>query len=257
MISNSLLRELQPTRQRLIFWEQFEREFVGARDVSGITAQRNPAKRAAPFAKQRPNIFENEPGNIERVFHSGFFCLGANVIAIIERNGAFLLQCEHCLDVHAHGVHCSLNIFFRIFPAQNERIFERHPVRNIAVQRVVSTGLIRENVGHDPALNDLRENIRAIADESHGKRFSISARFVGQFERVIERMQRRRDQAGVFIVSSRCHFALQRCRELPQLQCAAARPQPRAASDFQDRFHSLAVPAGARPAMSRLLATCC
>ena len=116
LISNSLLREHQPTRQRLIFWEQFEREFVGARDVSGITAQRNPAKRAAPFAKQRPNIFENEPGNIERVFHSGFFCLGANVIAIIERNGAFLLQCEHCLDVHAHGVHCSLNIFFRIFP---------------------------------------------------------------------------------------------------------------------------------------------
>ena len=48
---NPLLSELHPARQRLVFRKQFEREFVCARDVAGITAQRHPAKRAAPLAK--------------------------------------------------------------------------------------------------------------------------------------------------------------------------------------------------------------
>src|ERR1700730_17732775 len=67
---NSFTGELHPASERLIFRKEFEREFVGAGNVVGIAAQRHPAKRTASFAKQRPNVFENESWNVERVFDS-------------------------------------------------------------------------------------------------------------------------------------------------------------------------------------------
>src|SRR5206468_12388046 len=67
LVMNSLLRQLHPARERLVFRKQFERELVCARDVNRITTQGDPAKRAAPFAKQWADVFRNEPGNLKRV----------------------------------------------------------------------------------------------------------------------------------------------------------------------------------------------
>src|SRR5438046_9451879 len=62
---DSLFREFHPAGKSLIFRKQVECEPIGARDVFGIAAQCNPAERAAPFAKQRPNVFWNKPGKIK------------------------------------------------------------------------------------------------------------------------------------------------------------------------------------------------
>src|SRR5882762_5728351 len=60
---NSLLSELHPARQRLIFWKQFERESICTRDIRRIAAQCHPAKWTASFAKQRTNVFGNKTRN--------------------------------------------------------------------------------------------------------------------------------------------------------------------------------------------------
>src|SRR5438094_8982950 len=70
-----LFRKFHPARKSLIFRKQVECEPIGARDVFGIAAQCNPAERAAPFAKQRPNVFWNKPGNIKCVLDTGLLRL--------------------------------------------------------------------------------------------------------------------------------------------------------------------------------------
>ena len=57
------------------------------------------------------------------------------------------------------------------FFARNcERVLQRHPVRDIAIQRIMRAGLIGENIGHDAAFHDFGQNIRAIADKTDRKR---------------------------------------------------------------------------------------
>src|SRR5437016_5246648 len=88
---NAFARELHPTRQCFVLRKYFERQFVGARDIVWIAAQRDPAKRATAFAKQRTNVFGNEPWNVERVLDARLLRLSANVVSVIECDCAFLL----------------------------------------------------------------------------------------------------------------------------------------------------------------------
>src|SRR5579864_1803183 len=81
---NSLLCQLHPAGQGFVFRKQFERKLVCAGDVVGLAAQRHPTKRALSFAKERPDVFRNESGNVEGVFDAGFLGLRPNVVAVIE-----------------------------------------------------------------------------------------------------------------------------------------------------------------------------
>ena len=58
---------------------------------------------------------------------------------------------------------------------------------DIAVQRVMRAGLIREHVGNDVTLHNFGQDIGAIADETHRERFFILARVIDQTERFIQR----------------------------------------------------------------------
>ncbi len=126
---------------------------------------------------------------MERILYAGLFRLRADIVPVIESDRAFLLQSEHGIDVNGHRVHRSLDIFVRIFSAQRERVFERHPVRHIPIQRVVRAGLVSENIRNYPTLYDFRKDIRAVTDEADRKRLSISARLIDQFEPFIERVR--------------------------------------------------------------------
>ena len=163
---DSLFRKFHPARKSLIFRKQVECEPIGARDVFGIAAQCNPAERAAAFAKQRPNVFWNKPGNIECVVDTGLLRLSANVVSVIECNGAFFLQREHRLDMNAHRTHGAFDVIVWIFRAQRERVLERHSIWNVAVQRIMCAGLIGENIWNHATPYDFRQDIGAVADEA-------------------------------------------------------------------------------------------
>src|SRR5450432_3800975 len=64
---NPLPGEFHPTRERLVFREQLDRQAIGPRNVGGIATERDPTERSLPFAEERPDIFWHEPGNIERL----------------------------------------------------------------------------------------------------------------------------------------------------------------------------------------------
>src|SRR2546421_8992991 len=89
---DSLFRELHPAGERFVLWKHVEREAVGARDVFGIAAKRNPSEWTAPFAEKRPDVFRHETGDIERVLDAGLFRLGPNVVPVVESDRAFVLQ---------------------------------------------------------------------------------------------------------------------------------------------------------------------
>ena len=112
---NSFSCELHPARERLVSRKQFEREPVGARDIFGIAAQRDPSKWPATFTKQRTNVFGNKPGNIECILDASLFRLRANVVSVIKSDGPFFLQSEHGLDVNAHRMHCPVDVFLGTF----------------------------------------------------------------------------------------------------------------------------------------------
>src|SRR3954466_10797116 len=65
---NSVARELHPARQSFVLREKIECQFIGARDVGGIAAGRDPAKRPFSFAEKRADVFGHESGNIESLF---------------------------------------------------------------------------------------------------------------------------------------------------------------------------------------------
>ena len=111
---NAFFRQFHPARQCLVLRKQFECELIGPRDVLRIAAQRHPTERTFPFAKKRTDVFRNEPGNVERIFNTGLLRLGANVVPVIERDRAFLLQREHRFDVHGHRLHRLFNVLVGI-----------------------------------------------------------------------------------------------------------------------------------------------
>ena len=107
-------RHGHPSRQRFVVREKFQRQPVGAIDVFRIARERRPAERPAPFAKQRPDVFGHEAGDVVGVLHAGLGGLGADVIAVIEGHRAALLQRQHGLHVHAHGVERARQVIVRI-----------------------------------------------------------------------------------------------------------------------------------------------
>src|SRR5438477_11945858 len=118
--TNPLFRQLHPARQNRVFRKKLQRQSVRARNVLGSAAQSYPAKWPFSFAKQRPDVLRNEPGNIISVLDTDFFRLSADVVAVVERDGAALLQFQHGADMFAHRLHRALDVFIRVFRAQGD-----------------------------------------------------------------------------------------------------------------------------------------
>ena len=106
-------RHLYPSRKRFIFRKEFEDEPVRHRNIFRVARKRYPPERSLPLAKERTDIFGNETGKIESVFHSRRFCLTAKIIAVIERHRASLLKFQHRPDVPGHRLIRLLYILFR------------------------------------------------------------------------------------------------------------------------------------------------
>ena len=69
-----------------------------------------------------------------------------------------------------------VDVFVRIRRAQLQRLFKRHSVRDVTIQRIVRAGLIGQHIGNDSALHHFRQHIGAIADQADGNRLAFFAR---------------------------------------------------------------------------------
>ena len=69
--------------------------------------------------------------------------------------------------MRAHGLERARHVLFGIARAKGPRLFQRHSVGDVAVQRVVRAGLVGEHIGDDAAADQLRQNVRAVPDQPH------------------------------------------------------------------------------------------
>src|ERR1700730_4209808 len=103
----AFLRKLYPTTEMLVVREHLQYQLIGARNVGGFTRQCCPPERAFAFAEQGTNIGGHKTREIVSVFEPLFVGEGADIVSIVERNCAEVLQIEHAFDMFRHGGHGS------------------------------------------------------------------------------------------------------------------------------------------------------
>src|SRR5271166_1189430 len=193
---DALAGEVDPAAEDAVVREHLQDQIVGGVDVGGIAGERRPAKRAAAFAEERPNVGGHEAREIVGVLHAMLKSEGANVVPVVEGDGAHLLELEHAFNVAGHGVERLLDIGLGIALAQLESGFERHAARYVAVERVVRGSLVGENVGHDAAVGQLGDDVTAVADEADGDVFLLADGVLQDAQRLVERVDHEVAVAG-------------------------------------------------------------
>ena len=160
---NARPRQLDPARQRFVVPKQFQCGLVRDADVLRVAGQRRPSERTLAFAKQRPDVFRHEARNVERFGHAGLPRLGAEVIAVVERHRTTRSQHEHGAHVCGDGCHRSRDVVRRVAFAQPRGFIEAHPVRDVAVQRVVRGRLVRQHIRRHPASHQRGQHVGGVA----------------------------------------------------------------------------------------------
>jgi hypothetical protein len=89
--------------QALVVGEQLRDGAVGRRDVGGITRQGRPPERALALAEQRSHERRHEPrvGVRAVVREAAELGAGPQVVAVVERDGAALLERDDRVHVRA------------------------------------------------------------------------------------------------------------------------------------------------------------
>ena len=122
---------------------------------------------------------------------------GADVVAIIERNAAHLLQPQHALHVARHGVERAFQIRLGIALAQLQRLLQRHAVGHVAVQRIVRRSLVGKNVRQHAALGQLRNHVGAVSHQPDGDGFFLAHGILHDAQRFIQRVDHEVAIAGL------------------------------------------------------------
>ena len=146
-------------------------------------AQRNGP---LPRAEERPDVRRHEAGEGEGVGVAGLLGHAADVVAVVEGVGAGLLQRDHGLDVDDDAGDGAAHVLVRVLAPQHERLVERHAVGHVAVEHVVRRRLVGDQVGDDAAADQLRIDVRRVAEQGDGERLAGRHRLVRQLERLVQ-----------------------------------------------------------------------
>ena len=186
-----------PAGDHLVVGEGLEHGAVGARDVGGVARQRRPAEGPVAAAEQRPDVERHEALEGEGVGVAGGLGLAADVVAVVEDVGARLLQGDHGLDVHDDRGDRAPRVLGGIGAAQLERLAQGHAVGHVAVQGVVSRGLVGDQVGHDAAPHELGVDVGGVAQQADRERLATVGGGRGPAQGLVERLGRAVDVAGL------------------------------------------------------------
>ena len=99
-----------PAGERGVVLELAQDDVVDPGDVGRVSGQGCPPERAAADAEQRPDEGGDEPGKVEGVGDPAGHGLGADIVAVVEDDGASALELQHGLDVHGHGIQGAVDV---------------------------------------------------------------------------------------------------------------------------------------------------
>ena len=161
-------REVDPFRDLGPLGKQIVGEVVQPREVRLVTAQRDPAERTDAAREQRPHVAFRETVDGEGVLDSGVCRLDAQVVPVLDRDGAPLLEREDRAHLGGHRLPGHRHDLGRIGVAQANPFFEGHSLWHVAVQRVVRRRQVGHDVRRDPPPGELREDVRRVAQKAEG-----------------------------------------------------------------------------------------
>ena len=91
-----------------------------------------------------------------------------------------------------------MDVVVGVARAQRERIGQGEAVRDVAVERVVGAGLVRDEVGMPAATDELRQDVGGVGDERHATGRSARARQPSTVcDRLVEVVRELVDVAGI------------------------------------------------------------
>ena len=155
-------------------------------DILRVAGQGNPAERPDAAAEQRTNIGGHEAGEVKGVIHTHLFRHLADVIPVIKGRNTHLTEGQHRGDVFRHGAfsrqYRALRIGFRFLLV----VFPRPAFWQIAVKRIVSAGLVGDQIRTHAARHQFRQNIRRVAAQGNRHGFAFSSVLFDARQRVIE-----------------------------------------------------------------------
>ena len=132
-------------------------------NIFRFTRQGHPAERPLPFTKKRANIGGDKSWIIKGIFHTGFYCLGTNIISIIKRDRALRFQFENTLHMFSHSPDRFFNIGFRVCFSKCIGLIQGIVIWDIAYQFIMGRRLVRHQVGYYPPMNEFRYQIGRIS----------------------------------------------------------------------------------------------
>ncbi len=166
--------------------KEVQHQLVGARDVGGVAGERHPSERTLPLTEQGTDVLRDEPRDLERVAHARVERHGADVVAVVEGDGAAPLQGEHRAHVPHGGRGAGGDVGVRIPVAQRGCLGERHAVGEVAAQHVVRARLVGEHVHRDVQADELLQGGRRIHHHAHRVRAPLTACRLGQGQAFLE-----------------------------------------------------------------------
>ena len=148
-------------------------------------------------SEQRSDVLGHETGDRERVGHTGVTRFGADVVAVVERNGPGGLEGEHRSHVRRDARARAPHIVIRRSASQCGGGGERQAGGDIAVQRIVRRRLVRHDVGLEAAPHQLGQHVGAVSNEPDRDSGSVSPSVLAPRQRLIDRSCRAVEIAGL------------------------------------------------------------
>ncbi len=158
-----LLCLLDPAVERLVLRKEVEDHLIGAVDVLRIAGEGDPAERPFPLAEHRSDIGGDEAWEAEGLLQAAGLCLTTQVVPVVEDDCSAIEEPVHRFDVPHHRSERELAIAGGVLLAQSEGFVVAHPPGNVAIQFIVSRGLIGDDIGDDPAGEDLWKQVGGVS----------------------------------------------------------------------------------------------
>jgi hypothetical protein len=181
-----LASQRDPAAELRVVGEELEHQLVGAVDVTGVARQRHPAERPLSLAEEGTHVLGHESRNRERVGHARVVRDRSNVVAVVEGHGTRPQEGEHGAHVLHDRRRGPRDVLGRRGLAQLRGVGRAQAGGDVAVQRVVRTRLVGDDVGGEAAADELGEHLGRVPDESHGERAPFLTRREHKSERFVD-----------------------------------------------------------------------
>ncbi len=170
-----LARLADPRRDRMVGREHLKDHVVDGVDILRIARHGDPAERADPFAKQRPDIKVHERTHSKGIRHARGFGFGPQAVAIFEHDCTAIHEPKHGAEMHGYGLPRERNQLLWIAPAHRVRFFEREFGGHVALERV-GKRLIGDNVRQDAEPRKFGQDDGRVRTQRQSQRTALVSR---------------------------------------------------------------------------------